>query len=278
MDSLPTTWRYGGATEQWKVLDSMDPAKIGTIKVLDKAAAILEVLRERERVTAADLVQAVGESRSTVVRICETLVRHNLLEREDSARVSYRLGLGLMEFGALTTRRLSVRGVALPVLTALSEQTGDSTNLVVPQRDAAVCLVRIVGSYPVVSQALQEGGRLPYHVGGSSLALLAFSDEARQQQVIDGLPADRRDALRDRLAGIRSRGCCVSRGEFLPETGAVGAPVFDSHGTAVAGVSVSGVIGRLPDERLPELTAAVLVGAEKISRALAYTGPYPRPA
>lgn len=254
----------------------MEQAKIGTIKVLDKAAAILEVLRERERVTAADLVAAVGESRTTVVRICETLVRHNLLEREDSARVSYRLGLGLLEFGALAARRLSVRAVALPILTELSEKTGDSVNLVVPQSDAAVCLVRIVGSYPVVSQALQEGGRLPYDVGGASLALLAFSDDAMRQRVIDDLPAHRRDALRDRLIGIRSRGHCVSRGEYLPETGAVGAPVFDSHGAAVAAVSVSGVIGRLGDERLPDLISAVLASAVDISRGLGYAGPYPR--
>lgn len=254
----------------------MEPGKIGTIKVLDKAAAILAVLRERERVSAADLVRAVGESRTTVVRICETLVRHNLLEREDSAGVSYRLGLGLLELGALAARRLSVRAVALPILTELSEKTGDSVNLVVPQSDAAVCLVRIVGSYPVVSQALQEGGRLPYDVGGASLALLAFGDETMRQRVIDGLPAHRRDALRDRLIGIRSRGYCVSRGEYLPETGAVGAPVFDRRGAAVAGVSVSGVISRLDDERLPELISAVLASAAEISRALGYTGADPR--
>ncbi|MCP9982782.1 helix-turn-helix domain-containing protein [Actinomadura madurae] len=144
---------------------SMDPGKIGTIKVLDKAAAILQVLRERERVTPADLVETVGESRTTVVRICETLVRHGLLEREDSSRVSYRLGLTLLELGALTRQRLSIRDVAHPVLVELSAKTGDSTNLVVRRDDAAVCLIRVVGSYPVVSQALYEGGRAPLRPG-----------------------------------------------------------------------------------------------------------------
>jgi DNA-binding IclR family transcriptional regulator len=256
----------------------MDPHKLGTIKVLDKAAAILQVLRERERVTPAELVQAVGESRTTVVRICETLVRHGLLEREDSARVTYRLGLGLLELGALTRQRLSIRGVAHPVLVELSEKTGDSTNLVVRQQGAAVCLIRVLGSYPVVSQALFEGGRLPYHQGGASLALLAFSDEEFRESVVRARPAQARQELRDRLRHIRELGYCVSRGEFLPETGAVGAPVFDAHGgAAVAGISVSGVVGRLGDARLPELTAAVMAAAETVSRALAYAGPYPSP-
>ncbi|WP_443613647.1 IclR family transcriptional regulator domain-containing protein [Actinomadura madurae] len=86
-------------------------------------------------------------------------------------------------------------------------------------------------------------------------------------------------ALRDRLQEIREAGYCVSRGEFLPETGAVGAPVFGVHGDhAIAGVSVSGVVGRLADDRLPELTAAVMAAGESISRGLAYSGPYPRPA
>ncbi|MCP9953549.1 IclR family transcriptional regulator [Actinomadura madurae] len=223
---------------------SMDPGKIGTIKVLDKAAAILQVLRERERVTPADLVETVGESRTTVVRICETLVRHGLLEREDSSRVSYRLGLTLLELGALTRQRLSIRDVAHPVLVELSAKTGDSTNLVVRRDDAAVCLIRVVGSYPVVSQALYEGGRLPYDRGGSSLALLAFGDAELQESVLARLEPDRRPALRDRLQEIREAGYCVSRGEFLPETGAVGAPVFGVHGDhAIAGVSVSGVVG-----------------------------------
>ncbi|XVQ07158.1 IclR family transcriptional regulator [Spirillospora sp. CA-255316] len=255
----------------------MDPAKLGTIKVLDKAAAILQVLRERERVTPAELVEAVGESRTTVVRICETLVRHGLLEREDSARVSYRLGLVLMELGALTRNRLSIRGVAYPVLAELSKETGDSTNLVVEGEDAAVCLIRIVGSYPVVSQALYEGGRLPYDRGGSSLALLAFGSEDLRARVLARRAPELRPELRDRLERIRSLGHCVSRGEFLPETGAVGAPVFDAHNDgAVAGISISGVVGRLGDERLPELTGAVMTAGEAISRALAYTGPYPR--
>jgi IclR family transcriptional regulator, KDG regulon repressor len=255
----------------------MDPVKLGTIKVLDKAGAILQVLRERERVTPAELVQAVGESRTTVVRICETLVRHGLLEREDSARVSYRLGLGLLELGALVRQRLSIRGVAYPILVELAEKTGDSTNLVVRQDDAAVCLIRVVGSYPVVSQALSEGGRLPYHRGGSSLALLAFGDGTLQEDVLARLPAAERQELRDRLQHIKKIGYSVSMGEFLPETGAVGAPVFDIHDDdAVAGISVSGVISRLSDARLPDLTAAVTEAAEKISRALAYTGPYPR--
>ncbi|SFQ28384.1 DNA-binding transcriptional regulator, IclR family [Actinomadura madurae] len=258
---------------------SMDPGKIGTIKVLDKAAAILQVLRERERVTPADLVETVGESRTTVVRICETLVRHGLLEREDSSRVSYRLGLTLLELGALTRQRLSIRDVAHPVLVELSAKTGDSTNLVVQRDDAAVCLIRVVGSYPVVSQALYEGGRLPYDRGGSSLALLAFGDAELQESVLARLEPDRRPALRDRLQEIREAGYCVSRGEFLPETGAVGAPVFGVHGDhAIAGVSVSGVVGRLADDRLPELTAAVMAAGESISRGLAYSGPYPRPA
>ncbi|MFC5744660.1 IclR family transcriptional regulator [Actinomadura rugatobispora] len=256
----------------------MDPAKIGTIKVLDKAATILDVLRERERVTPADLVESIGESRTTVVRICETLVRHGLLEREDTSRVSYRLGLGLVELGVLTRRRLSIRGVAHPILTELSEKTGDSTNLVVKQDDAAVCLIRVVGSYPVVSQALDEGGRLPYDRGGSSLALLAFGGKELQESVLARLAAYQRPALRDRIEEIRELGYCVSRGEFLPETGAVGAPVFDAHGDeAVAGVSVSGVVGRLSDSRLPELADAVMAAGEAISRGLAYTGPYPPP-
>jgi len=71
----------------------LDLSKIGSIKVLEKAGAILDVLREQERVTPAELVIRLAESRTTIVRICETLVKLSLLEREPTQRVSYRLGL-----------------------------------------------------------------------------------------------------------------------------------------------------------------------------------------
>lgn len=211
------------------------------------------------------------------MRICETLVRHGLLEREDSSRVSYRLGLTLLELGALTRQRLSIRDVAHPVLVELSAKTGDSTNLVVRRDDAAVCLIRVVGSYPVVSQALYEGGSPTTGADPASRCSRSATRSSRSPCWRDSNRTD---------GGAAGQAPGDPRGRLLRQPGRVPAgdrrgrgPVFGVHGDhAIAGVSVSGVVGRLADDRLPELTAAVMAAGESISRGLAYSGPYPRPA
>jgi len=253
----------------------LDLSKIGSIKVLEKAGAILDVLREQERVTPAELMIRLAESRTTIVRICETMVKLSLLEREPTQRVSYRLGLGMLELGTLTAERLSLRRVASPVLEELAYVTGDSANLVVARGDTTVCLIRVEGHYPVVAKALREGGRLPFDRGGASQALLAYSDQDLRERVLRQLPAPRRRHLRAKVQEIRTLGYALSRAEFLPETAALGAAVFDAAGNAVAGISVSGILSRMADERIPELSAALLAAAERISRALGSTI-YPR--
>jgi IclR family acetate operon transcriptional repressor len=74
--------------------------------------------------------------------------------------------------------------------------------------------------------------------------------------------------LREELAQVRTQGYALNRGEHLPGVGAIGAPVFDRYGTAVASISVAFPLYMVPDSQWPSVAEAVVDVAQQISRRL----------
>jgi DNA-binding IclR family transcriptional regulator len=101
--------------------------------------------------------------------------------------------------------------------------------------------------------------------GKALLALLA-PDSAGP---LPGL-VDRMAALEPELELIRQRGYATSYEELEAHLNAVGAPVFDHTGQAVAAVSISGPAARLPRAREREIAALVINATRAISRELGY--------
>lgn len=249
---------------------------IGSIKVVERAGRILDVLKEREQVTVADLVNVLGDNRTTIVRLCEVLTSLGLLERAaDDTRAAYRLGPEMVYLGGLYRQRSRLRTSALPALQKIAGATEDTAYLIARARETGVCLARVVGQYRVVSVLLEEGDALPYDRGGGSTAILAFLDGEERERVFDHLGEERSAAVEPRLDQIRRQGYAVSLNEVIIETGAIGAPVFSENGTVLGAVSVGGIIGRFSEERLPTLSSVVVQAAYEVSRAMGFQGVYP---
>jgi DNA-binding IclR family transcriptional regulator len=248
---------------------------IGSIKVVERAGRILDVLKDRETVTVGELVSNLGDNRTTIVRLCEVLVGLGLLERAEELRAAYRLGPEMLYLGGLYRQRSRLRTSALPVLSKMAAATEDTAYLIAPARETGVCLARAVGNFHVISVLLEEGAALPYDRGGGSIAILAFLPEADREYVFGLLGAQRRAELEPRLAEIRRQGSYLSRSEFIVETAALGAPVFNESGAVIGAVSVGGVLPRFAEDRLPMLTSVVVQAAYEVSRAMGFQGAYP---
>jgi DNA-binding IclR family transcriptional regulator len=74
--------------------------------------------------------------------------------------------------------------------------------------------------------------------------------------------------LRRELRRVREQGFAANRGEHLNGVGAIGAPVFDARGAAVAAISVAFPMYLVPDDRWSSIAAAVTETAQQISRRL----------
>lgn len=230
----------------------------------------------RPEMTLPELVEAGGYSKTATYRFLVTLVEAGWLERTSTA--AFRLTLKAFQVGSITVDSLDVRREAVPIMSALAAETGDSVYLVVPDAERAVCLERIDGGDGPQLAILKVGGTQQLHLGAGPRALLAFREHDLLPVLMRaGLEQPTAASLTDpaaltaNLAEIRTRGYAVSRGDVTVGVGAVGGPVFDARGRVVAALSVGGLLERLPADREPLLAAQVLDACRALSTRLGYT-------
>jgi DNA-binding IclR family transcriptional regulator len=247
------------------------------IKVLAKAARLLEVLAEFPDSTPPSLAQRLGEPRPTVYRLVQDLATLGYLE-EGPRPGTYRLGLELFRLGSLVGLRFDVRERAAPVMNNIHAELEETVYLVVRRQHEAVCIDRIEGVH-IRSMALQLGGALPLHLGAGPRVLLAFEPREYWDDYFAHMKLEPRTPRTPTTqAGIvalleeaRHLGYAVSDEDVTVGITSVGAPIFDHNGHVYAAISVGGmrsaILGYGGGERTVQLVAD---GAAEISRRMGY--------
>lgn len=208
-----------------------------------------------------DVARRTGLPRSSVHRIMEQLVQLKALEKVESR---YRLGLGMIELGALAAYQNRLRRRALPHLHALHKATGGSVHLAVRDGHEIVYLEKISGS-PDGRIPSRLGGRQPAYCTGAGKALLAFTHPEELTEILArGMPArtpstiTRPEVLRRELAQIRERGVAFDREENYKGIFCMAAPLREVGGSVAAAISLAGPPDRMNTQTLmpPLLTTA----------------------
>ncbi|GAA0495769.1 IclR family transcriptional regulator [Streptomyces olivaceiscleroticus] len=216
---------------------------VHTPSLLEKAALVLGAFQgATPRLTLTEVVRRSGLSRSSVHRILDQLVRLGWLDRDGR---DYRLGMRLLELGAMAAHHNRLRRAALPHLHALHERTGHVVHLAVLDGPEVVYLERLGGTADA-SVPSRIGGRQPAYCTGTGKAILAFSEETLVAEVLRaGLRPRtpytlvRPRSFRAELARVRERGVAFDREEAFRGVACVAAPLRGA-GRAVAAVSVCG--------------------------------------
>jgi DNA-binding IclR family transcriptional regulator len=193
---------------------------------------------------------------------------------QDEDRV-YRAG-PVLELAAHSPSLVSrLRAAALPHLQRVVELLEETANLIVRTGDT----VRFIAGVEC-RQALRVGSRegmvFPAHRTTAGLLLLADLPEAELDEVYAPeryreRPADRPDLarLRTELRRLRRNGFAVNRERSERGLVAVGVPVRDRDGTALAGLSVSMPRVRYDPHRLQPLVTTLNATARALERDLA---------
>lgn len=216
----------------------------GSMGGLDRAAAILGAFDAAHReLTLAALVARCGLPRSTTHRTAERMIRLGWL---DKPRSRYRIGNRLFEISGLAPIRHELREAVLPFLQDLHTATRTTVQLGVLDGVQVLIVDKITGHRPMPMLS-QVGGTVPAYCSALGRAILAYSDAATVDAVIEaGMP--RRTArtvttgvglLRD-LAAIPDRGWAMEREEGNVGVSCVAAPVFGPDGDVAAALSVTG--------------------------------------
>ena len=228
----------------------------------------------RPEMTLAELVRCGGYSKTTTYRLLTTLEEAGWLERTPSA--AFRLTIKSFQVGSIVMEGLELRREAVPIMDKLAEDCGETVYLTVPSGTHAVCLERTDGGSAVRVADLHVGGAQPLHLGAGPRALLAFDEDGLLPALLEAGLGRRTpqtivdpDALRADLEQVRRRGYSISDEDATLGVAAIGAPVFDAGGNAVAALSVGGLSPRILPPR-PAVLDCLLQASRKLSVRLGH--------
>jgi len=270
----PEARRARGRPRGWD-----DNTAQNTIKSLDRAMRVLEHLSEAQGRSLSALAGETGESPATLYRVLVTLEGRGLVEFDPTLQV-WHIGARAFVIGARYLQRSSLVECARPVLRRLMEQTGETANLGVEQ-NAHVLFVSQVETQATIRAFFPPGTLSPMHASGIGKALLAQKDDAWVRRLAAEGPLEAftphtltdMAALQSDLAQARARGYAIDAEEKNIGMRCIAAPVFDIHGEAVAGISVSGPTSRIAPDGIAPLGAAVAAAAQALSRSMGGTLP-----
>ncbi len=253
--------------------------KPNRIQSVQRALAVLKAFDDTEpELGVSELARRLGLSKSIIMRLVSTLRDDGFLEKSTSS-AKYRLGLAAFEVGNLYYLSASLKRDAEPLLEELAKRLGYSAYLCTLSGNRAIYISVIEGPGPIRVDP-RIGSSTTAHTtaaGKAMLASLEDEDLERYLAAADLHPETpssitSKRQLRNELAQIRGQGFAVTRGEHLNGVGAIGAPIIDRRGAAIASISVAFPLYLVPETQWPPIAAAVLDVAQQISRRLGTQG------
>lgn len=240
-----------------------------TVRSVERAISILNCFSATDTaLTLTQIAQKIGLSPSTTFRLLTTLEGNHYVRRNQSTG-AYSLGWKLAQISGFAFASLDVCDVSQPHLEEMHAIYNESVGLYAPDGVNRVCIARIDSSQSI-RQCIMVGSSRPIDCGASGHVLLAHASK----ELIDRLVPNSRYCSYEFLEKVRQQGYSISNGEFTQGSLSVAAPVFDSTGTVVAALFLTGPSIRGDEQTIIRHRDAVVHHAALISHEMGYS---PRP-
>lgn len=256
------------------VEESNTQLKTPISETVAKTFGLLDLFCATPIMTAGEVAHRAKMPLSTTFRLLNTLVHLSFLDYQKSNK-TYRLGLKLLEYGQVVSQQLDIPQIALPILSQLVAETGETAHLSIRDGDEGVFIAKVDAPHNIRMHT-PLGRRVPLHAGASMMTIFAHLDDSEIASYImrGKAVAITPDTICDpdqiwmRISTIREQGFAISRGEQTLMAGGVGAPVFDHRSSVVAGLTISGPIQRMTDDKMMIYSRLVVDAAALLSRRL----------
>jgi DNA-binding IclR family transcriptional regulator len=216
--------------------------------------SILEaVARAREGVRLNTLVAVLDAPKSSVFGLVKGLVADGYLREQDGV---YRLGPAVSAL--LAAPAAPARDVLHAVRPAMGllRATFDETVMWCTRVGDSVVYLEVAESPQLIRYSAPLRTRRPLYPTSSGKCFLAWApSKAREQYLIQHVPADALDRVRAELDRVRLDGVAFNRGETLPDVSAAAMPVL-VDGRPLGCLAVAGPSTRLGG-RLDEVAATL---------------------
>lgn len=239
------------------------------ISSVDHALRLAALLQLEGRLTVAAAAEHLGVAPSTAHRLLQMLVYRDFALRDETSR-SYLVGPVMLAPLSSPTVVSRLRDAAMPHLRRVTELLGESTNLIVRSGTSARFAASVEADRDLRVSS-REGMAFPAHRTSGGLVLLAELRDEEVADLYDQEPREDRpdlDGLRRELERVRAAGFAVNRGRAEDGIIAVGVPVQDEAGSALAALCVSLPTVRHDRGRLPQVVAVLHQAAAACARDL----------
>jgi DNA-binding IclR family transcriptional regulator len=264
----PACYASAGDAQEMHLPDDPAEARGGIPTAVRKSFLILEALARAPRpLPSQHLAQELGLTRSTLSRLALSLAQLGYVERS-SPGGGWQLGPAALRLGLAQLAKVDIRGVAAPLMRALSEEVDLPVDLAMPVGDDMLHyeLAQKAGQLVV---ATEMGARLPILSTALGHAALFAMDRRNQAETLRrlrlGAGSDwpvQEKALATSFRQLERDGFCIVSGMLRADVAAVGAPFVDPRSRTVFSFSCSAVgfqieTGRFQQEIGPKLLRMV---------------------
>lgn len=243
------------------------------IQSLDRGLRILELLvKEGSEVPLGEIAQKAELAPATTYRLLQTLLVRGYVKQLPSGK--YQHGPRILELAGevLTSMDLSLH--ARPALLQLQEWTQETIHFGVLAGEHAQYVDKLEGRRPY-RLASVVGMSLDLHSSAIGKCILAFLPSDQRARLLDKpLKAHTERTITDHRAlnleldRIHSLGYCLDDEEDREGVRCIGAPVFNHHGDAIGGISVSGPTFHFSISDAVKLAPHLLAAAREVSLSL----------
>jgi peptide/nickel transport system substrate-binding protein len=250
---------------------SRETGSVGTLKVVGKALAVLDLFNEREpEWGASEVAKEIGTSVPTAHRILHVLAGAGYLTQRGRGR--FGLGPAALSLGRRAQRSIDLGTLLRPELRDLALASGETAVLTRPAEEGeALTYAEVVESSAALHITPMLGAQVPLHSSGFGKSYLAFLPEEERMFLTSELPVNgpatvtQRAELERDLDVIRQAGMAVMMDESESGVWEVAAPIRASDGHPIGAIGVTGPMhppARQPADSLGPIVASLAGRAE----------------
>lgn len=238
------------------------------VATVERAVAVLRALAEAPGdLGNNEIARRTGVNPSTVSRLLATLADAELVRRlPGSGR--FRLGPRLVELGNAALARVDLRQVGRPHLMALTEATGETATLSVPNGETTIT-VDFVQSPSSVRSVAEIGRPSITHATATGKVFLAHGGAVPPGRMPSYTPQTITEpkVLAAEIARARERGWAQAVGEREADLNALAAPVLHAGGVLVGVLGLQGPAARFDSEAMRAAIDQLVAHAAQLSAA-----------
>ena len=240
------------------------------VQSVERALQILSCFTiEENDLSVKEISSKLALPKSTVFRLLQTLKSNRFIEQDDLTQL-YQLGFKVFELGNAYASSMDLRGIALPIMKALNEETLETVSLNVLDSYNRVCIEK-VESNQQIRNFVKVGKRSELCYGASGKMLFSYLTIEEQNLIMqqEGLDQFKQKVLLNQVQQIVKDGYALSVSERIEGLLSISSPIFDSKRNVIGGLSISGPVTRT-DIKQQHMIQSLLTAALEISKKMGY--------